>query len=342
MWQVDNRSPFAVGREWIRDVDGREVWIVAVKATYEVGSDGSTPVADQQVPVHSGPLADREGAPLYDTDLGPSKSNTDVLLLGHAYAPGGRPVRELSVGFRVGKLTRSARIFGERRWKRGLFAPEPTMAEPFVRMPLSWTRALGGDALDDPRATGNPVGCGLALDGPLPNIEHPEKAFASPDARPAVTGFGPVPRHWPWRQRHAGTYDTAWARTRRPLQPMDLDPLHWQIAPPEQQYPGQLRGGEEVVLAHLAPPGVTADGVLRFALPRLTLGFETLFYDGTRVRSRSRIHSVILEPDYPRVSVVHHMALPCHPKVNQLDRTIVTVKRRPLDATTDTSAEDDA
>lgn len=331
MWQIDNRTPFAVGREWIRDVDGREVWIVAVKATYDILANGSTPIAATQPPVRSGPTTDDDGAPLHDTDLGPPKPATDIIVLGHAHAPGGRPVRELQVGLRVGHLLREARIIGDRRWQRGVLGPVPGTPEPFTAMPLSWARAIGGDDAFAEHTTGNPVGCGVDPRGALPNIEHATRRFNAPDARPPLTGFGPVPRHWPWRVRFAGTYDEAWARTRRPLQPADLDARHWQIAPPEQQVAGHLRGGEDVVLAHLAPPSIAPDGVLGFRLPRLSLGFETLFYDGTRVRSRSRIHTVILEPDHPRVSIVHHMALPCHPKVNRLDRSIVSVKQRPLD-----------
>lgn len=331
MWQIDNRSPFAVGREWIRDIDGREVWVVAVKATYDLLPGGVTRIAAEQPPVNSGLISADDGTPLYDTDLGPAKLATDIILLGHAYSPGTEPARELRVALRVGSLQREARIVGERHWQRGLLGHRPGTPEPFLLMPLGWTRSLGGDTLDAPNATGNPIGRGLELNGPLPNIEHPQAAFTSPDARPPTTGFGPIPRHWPWRQRFAGTYDEAWARERSPLQPADLDPRHWQIAPPEQQYPNHLRGGEEVELTHLAPVNIAPNGVLRFKLPRLSLGFETLFYDGTMIRSRSRIHTVILEPDHLRLSIVHHMALPCHPKVNLLERSIVTVKQRPLD-----------
>ena len=32
MWQVDNRTPFAAERGWVRDRNGAEIWLVAVKA----------------------------------------------------------------------------------------------------------------------------------------------------------------------------------------------------------------------------------------------------------------------------------------------------------------------
>ena len=44
MWQVDNRTPFAAERGWVRGRDGTEIWLVAVKATFYILPDGSTEV----------------------------------------------------------------------------------------------------------------------------------------------------------------------------------------------------------------------------------------------------------------------------------------------------------
>ncbi len=83
------------------------------------------------------------------------------------------------------------------------------------------------------------------------------------------------------------------------------------------------RGDEPVVLHRLTP-----GGDLRFYLPKVFLGFDTRFYDGTPRGSHGTASCtrVILEPDHPRVSLVWHTALPCHFKVQKLDRTIVTLK----------------
>lgn len=40
------------------------------------------------------------------------------------------------------------------------------------------------------------------------------------------------------------------------------------------------------------------------------------------------MHTVIIEPDHPRLSVVWHSELPCHRLVNMLDVTTVTEKKR--------------
>jgi len=51
MWQVDNRTPFAAERAWVRDRNGAEVWLVAVKCTFTIEPDGTTAVAEEQPPV---------------------------------------------------------------------------------------------------------------------------------------------------------------------------------------------------------------------------------------------------------------------------------------------------
>jgi hypothetical protein len=111
-------------------------------------------------------------------------------------------------------------------------------------------------------------------------------------------------------------------KTRQPLLAEDLDDRYFQCAPADQQAPEFLRGGEAVILHNLHPRGR-----IQFTLPKLYLGFETRFYDGSRERHKNRrLHTVILEPDFPRVSLVWHSALPCHFKVQKLERTIVTLK----------------
>jgi len=95
--------------------------------------------------------------------------------------------------------------------------------------------------------------------------------------------------------------------------------------------PGYLKGGEEIVLLNLTPPGFAAKGRVGLRLPKITLAFQTHFFNGEMMRSRAVIHTLILEPDEARISLVYHMTLPCHALVNQLDRTLILQKRRPLD-----------
>jgi len=339
MWSLVNRTHYAADRGWIRDKHGAEIWVVAVKATYDVAADGSLSLAADQVPVFGGPMKDAASGELrYETDLGPPKSGTDVVLIGSAHSPTGAPVTELRVAFQVGSLMRAAMVYGDRLWRKTLLGHSPGRPEPFVSMPLSYARAFGGDGGDeapDTTGTGNPLGRGIMRPGDdrflMPNVEDFHQHLSTPGDRPPVAAFGPVPDHWLWRLRHAGTYDDHWFEHRRPLLPQDVDERSWRIAPPAQQLASPLKGGEPVALLNLIRPGFCAGSRLQFELPRLSLGFETRFYDSSVERSRSSIHTLILEPEWPRVTVVHHMSLPCHPKVNLLDRTIISEKRRPLD-----------
>lgn len=332
MWQLDNRTPFAVERTWVRDRDGAEIWLVAVKATFRVAPNSAVVVADEQppvtlVPVHCG--APGRSSLRLESDLQRTKVATDVVVLGSAHAPGGRAVTQLDVGFAVGPVVKTLRVFGDREWRRGRVGA----ARPFVSMPIVYERAYGGA---DPKAGAaawddrNPVGCGFvakaahADEVPLPNVEHADRPLRRWDDRPTPAGFGPIACHWPERRRWAGTYDEAWQRERLPLLPADFDDRHYQCVPADQQAPGFLRGGEAVVLRNLTPGG----GDVRFALPRMHLGFETFFYAGPSVRHQPpRLHTVILEPDTRSVSLVWHTALPCHPRVLKLRHTRITLKQ---------------
>ncbi|NHZ38962.1 DUF2169 family type VI secretion system accessory protein [Massilia aquatica] len=338
MWQLDNRTPYAADHTWIRDADGAEIWIVSVKATYELLPDGGTCVAAYQAPVNSGLVMHEDGkSPLFETDLGPPKNATDVWLVGHAHSQSGEPIQRMRAGFAVGSIAREIQVIGDREW-RGFLRTGPSEPQPFTRMPLTWARALGGNGPDC--STGNPVGCGITKeeDGgrPLPNLEHISRPQGSLIASTTTQGLGPVPRHWPLRRQYAGTYDDDWKKNRAPLQAADLDPRHWQVAPKEQQASGHLRGGEALMLRGLTVAGFAPSGIYHSILPKLSLAFKTLFYDGSVADARSVIHNVILQPDGvggsgPLVSVVHHMSLPCHDKVNKLQSTIITEKHRPLD-----------
>jgi hypothetical protein len=332
MWQIDNRTPFAADRGWVRDRNGAEVWLVAVKCTFDIGSDGSTVVSARQPPVLRAP--EYHGEPgrsslKYEADLVLTKTTTDVIVVGHAYAPEDRPVATLDVGFRVGPVQKVLRVFGNRRW--GAF--RPSSPEPFIRMPLVYERAFGGV---DCKSTHperdcewrNPIGTGFAvardhlIEVALPNIEHPKELVTSWKDRPHPAGFGAIAAHWPPRAAFAGTYGDKWRNERQPLLPEDFDNRFFQCAPHDQQTGGFLRGGEVVVLHRLTPAGDR-----HFLLPKVFLGFETHFHDGSREIHKGRaLHTVILEPDYPRVSLVWHTALPCHFNVQKLLRTIVTLK----------------
>jgi hypothetical protein len=332
MWMVDNRTPFATERGWVRDRDGTEIWLVAAKATFDILADGSTAVCKDQPPVLR--LPEHFGEPgkssiKYDAELVLTKTTTDIVVVGHAWAPAGKAATELDVGFRVGPVQKLVKVFGDRRWG----ALGPSSPRPFTSLPLVYERAYGG--VDERSKTPekdwdwrNPVGTGFAVesshasDMALPNIESRNHLIASWKDRPNPAGLGVIASHWQPRVGFAGTYDEHWMKTRQPLIAEDMDERYYQSAPTDQQAPQWLRGGEPVTLLNLHPKGT-----VRFFLPKLYFGFETRFYDGSReIHQNRKLHTVILEPDFPRVSLVWHSALPCHFKVHKLERTVVTLK----------------
>lgn len=333
MWLLDNKTPFAADRGWVRDRDGTEIWLVAVKATFDIHPDGTTDISKQQPPILRIPEYYGEAGKSsikYDVDLVLTKVATDIIAVGHAYAPNDEPVTELDVGFKVGPVQKVVRVFGDRGW--GPQGPGPS--RPFVRMPVTYERAFGGvDPLSEHPDRDwdwrNPVGRGFAVSRAsayrmlLPNIEDPGHLMRGWNDRPAPAGFGAIACSWQPRVSFSGTYDRTWERTRKPLVPDDFNNRYYQCAPQDQQSPGFLRGGEQVILHRLTP-----SGTMRFVLPRIFPGFETHFYGaGSEVHRTRNLHSVILEPDYPRVSLVWHSALPCHFKVQKLNATTITVKQ---------------
>lgn len=331
MWDVDNQTRYAHAHSWDRDREGAETWIVVVKGTFDIRADGSTQVAAEQIPVCE--LPKYYGEPgqsslRLDTDLLRIKPTTDIIVVGRAHAPHDRPVEQLDVTLKTASFEKILRVFGDRLFKRGIVGVKPGAPRPFVTMPLVYERAFGGadrSAADPSRHDwdeDNPVGVGFATDSsllvdrPVPNIEYPQGAACG-----APAGFGPIAPHWRPRHQWAGTYDTAWERQRKPLLPDDLDDRFFLSAPHDQQPRAHLSGGEVIELRHMTP-----EGVLRFTLPRVVLGFETAFGGSEPIAHRQVLHSVIVEPDFARVCMVWQTSLRCHAKVLKLDHTRVTEK----------------
>lgn len=322
MWQVKNQTAYAVKGSWVRGRLGEEIWTVALKATWDILPDGSTKLSAAQLPVSSGAAAYPDSDTLmYDTDLGPAKTATDIILNGHAWAPNGKKVPSMTVGLKVGKACRIARVYGDRVWD-GKHYQEPV---PFEKIPLHYKRMSRGKYFPTLKSDYNLEGVlvkttpkeGLST---LPNIEFYDNEI--------TPGFGALPRHWPERIQFSGTYDERWQQEQAPLLPDDLDERYWQCAPPPLYAGGWLKGGEVVCLGNLTPPGYGKNGLLIFWLPRIVPAFRTEFYDGSILSHQAKLHTVIIDSDIPRISLVWHTTLTCHHQVTQLESTTVTEKQR--------------
>jgi len=338
MWIVNNNTPFATERCWVRDKNGAEVWLVAIKATFDIEPDGSLRLAAEQEAVHIAPkLREDSENPglLYDTDLPHKKNNTDVLVEGHAYAPPGLQSRKVKVGLRIANINKILCVTGDRVWGKTLGQLSMSDPQPFVKMPITYERAYGGtdQISENPKhhdwEANNPAGCGFVTKGDhvigkaAPNIEDPKSLISHWRQRPRPVGFGPIAGHWSPRVELAGTYDENWEQTRQPLLPDDFDERYYQCAPEDQQAAGHLKGGEQVDLVNLTP-----NGRLQFHLPRVSFYITTNFDDGSSEQHRAVLHTVTIKPDVPRVVLVWHTHLECHHKVLKLNSTSVRLKQR--------------
>ncbi len=275
--EVENHTKFAFAPQLVGDEAGRPLLVLVIKATYDLRPKGVVALAEQQLPVN----ADGEswGKPgessfRFEPEVAWSKPGTDVVLVGHAWAPR-TGIGVVDASFSVGSAYQVARVFGERVWYRSVVNIRATDPQPFEKIPLTYERAFGGWDRSDPDESAhqfdprNPVGVGFrnkkavfeerAL---LPNVEDPSQLMATYLDRPEPVGFGFTCPHWQPRAALAGTYDEAWSKTRQPLLPEDFDRRFFNAASPGLLFPGRLRGDEPVRGQH-----VDKTGVLAFDLP---------------------------------------------------------------------------
>ncbi|WP_437941943.1 DUF2169 family type VI secretion system accessory protein [Sorangium sp. So ce341] len=195
---------------------------VVVKASFTIDASPMAP-ADAVEPIHAKDVHHRGGPMTHVTaasDRVPYRQYVDVTALGHACAPGGRPVAEMTARFALVQrgapgVDKAVRVVGRR--KKAGDAPEP-----FARLPITYERAAGG--LDAPD---NPVGCGED-DGELPNVLDP----ADP-RRPA--GFGPIAAVWPARSRRLAAGARAGLDGQVMEVPSGVDWSYFQCAPRDQR-----------------------------------------------------------------------------------------------------------
>ena len=275
--KIGNGTPFEAEAIPFLDVDGKAHLTVIVKGTFTIVPGGLAVVGEGQIPILSGDEPsdpEKGGSPKFEADTAPFKPRADIFLAGKAHAPGGKPVRWLDAGLRVGTLQKVVRVTGDRTWISGggkLSAPVFTEPEPFTEMPLVYEKAFGGiDTESGGFCAENPVGCGFYsrkspknIDvAPLPNIEDASRPIGAWTDHPRPAGFGPIAKGWAPRVGYLGTFDEVWERERRPFPPHDFRYDFYNAAPPDLQVEGYLRGDEEILLLNLEK-----SGKVRFRLP---------------------------------------------------------------------------
>jgi len=180
-------------------------------------------------------------------DMGFAKPHGEILAAGKAFAPDKIPTDKMTVSITLGKVKKSLKVIGDRRWTGGFFSPA-SLPEKFTEMPLVYQNTYG--ALDYDK---NPFGKGIInkkykneKNGyySLPNIYlDNEKTNADKNER-SVAGFGPLDICWPQRACYQGTYDQQWLENDHPGFPKNTKPQLFNAAPLDQQIKNYFQPGE--------------------------------------------------------------------------------------------------
>jgi len=314
--RIKNARPFPTAIAFGRSADDALFLAVIVKATLELRGSGLKPrEALKQLPIFTNdePYNPKEpgGTLRFESDLVPFKPRSDVILVGHAYAPFGRPTRTVDVEIKVGALGKKLRVFGDRAWS---FPSEqhdaiPYVAGPadFVQMPLTWDRAFGGVdktapivGSRKPWSERNYLGqgfCGARTvasinNTRLPNIEDPDDPIRTWDSNPRPAGCGFFPRNSRPRVEWFGTFDDQWKAQRAPKMPVDFSFAAYNGADLQLQASPYLLGNEAVRLTNVLPGGGNADFSLPGLVPRLTVA------QGSAVRTApANLDTLVFVPD---------------------------------------------
>lgn len=334
MLQLKNETPFAANVAVFPDVGGIDTLYVTIKGTFTLTP--AVEIVPEKQPIL---LADEfwgepgQSSIKYASEVHLTKPSTDVVLVGSAWAPRGRPVKRLDVSLAVADRKKVVRVFGDREWRPGFwfFPARMTPPAPFESIPLVYERAFGGGHGPEGKKkevlfeTRNPVGRGFAgrrrgkkLKGlPLPNLEDPNHPIRRPKDRPAPAGFGYVAPSWEPRRSYAGTYDDAWIKGRAPYLPKDFNPRFFNAAHPDLVFPKHLAGGERVEVIN-----ALRDGALKFRLPKCDVRARVRVAGAEEV-PRLNLETVLIEPDENRLSLVWRGAVPCDKKALKIEEIFV-------------------
>lgn len=317
---------------------GRELLVVVIKGTFVLPRQGEqVRLHEKQVPLVMADTFTGEpglSAPHYEVDFAARKPFCDVLLLGCAHAPGGRPATQTEVTLSVGPVRKSIQVVGPRVWQAGVTGIRASDAQPFTSQPISYDVAYGGvdQASEDPAEHDaymlNPVGKGFHkalknawVDGrPLPFTQEPGRPVTWPADDYQPMAYGPIGRHWRQRACHAGTYDQQWLDNEFPFLPKDFDERYYQAAPLDQQMPVPTQP-LEVALVNLTP-----DGLRRFTLPSFEAPVYIFPKNGPHEDHAARLDTILFEPELERFTLTWRVTRPLRKNMHEIGQVLVGKK----------------
>lgn len=344
--ELINATRMVAGYNLGVEPSGRESLVVIVKGTFRMpppdAPAGHFSLQEEQLPLVMADTFTGEpglSSPVYEVDFAPRKQRCDILLVGSAHAPQGRPTTRIEAGLRVGHWSKSLSVVGPRHWECGPLGATASPPGVFVRQPLSYDVAFGGTDLrhEDPSEHAafmpNPVGRGFHrhlraswVDGmPLPSTEEIGHTVSDPGGNYRPMAFGPVGRGWSTRSCFAGTYDDEWLEKDFPFLPRDFDPQYFQAAPMDQQVPPEMfqQGPVEVVLGNLTPEGIT-----RFTIPHMVAPVHVFPKKGAREDHAAMLDTVLIEPDAQRFTLSWRVTRQLENSIFEIGQVLVGKKGR--------------
>ena len=338
--ELNNATEMEAGYTLGVEPSGRELLVVVVKGTFGIPKSGEAPsLLEEQEPLVTADTFTGEpgfSAPIQEVDFAPRKLRCDILVVGSAWAPAGRPSDRVTVGVRVGDWKKAFAVIGDRHWVSGVAGFRPSAPVPFLSKPISYDVAFGGtDAMSPDPAEHyafmrNPVGRGwhhtlkpkYVERTPLPNTEELDEPVVKPNGDYNPMSFGPVGRGWSSRLPYAGTYDQQWIDNTFPFLPADFSDQYYQAAPSDQQIEC-LRGGEEVTLLNLTPSGRAV-----FRLPVIDMPVSFFRKDGEHEDSRAALDTLVIQPDKDLFTMTWRATLPLRRNIFEIPETVVGVMPR--------------
>ena len=291
---ISSACPLRVGSILWQPRHGAFMLTVICKATFVLLPGECRLARDQDPPNESDDhWNDDERRSLHAaSDLVPFKRRADVFLVGHAYAPGMKPVSCLTARLIVGELDKAIEVRADRVWSQYGDLRE---GSPFVKMPLRYERAAGGPETSNPVGMRSDAQPDMYGQVPVPNLQPPGFHVARQGEAIPPVGLGPIAPRWPERLAKLFRHAAAWDHRRwsdRPL-PEDIDAAFFNAAPHDQQVL-EIRSDERIVLQNLhaeharlvtSLPGISPRAaVIRAGMPGqdLRLRCDTLAIDTDR------------------------------------------------------------
>jgi hypothetical protein len=247
------QCPLRVASVVWRPGHGGYAFTVVTKATFELRPGLSPLAAAQDAAIEADVYTCEGGGLTLATDLVPFKKRPEVLVVGSAYAPEGRPAPSIVARLALPEIDKAIQVVGDQYAEEGGRLSAPV---PFTRMPLVWERAAGGPGTENP--AGMPLGDPAWADATgyvaAPNLLPVGVSLTSVGALVPPVSLGPIAPLWPTRAAWLKGHAEGWSPSRwheRPF-PADIDIAYFNAAPVDQQRASPF-GEETIYLENLHP-----------------------------------------------------------------------------------------